>query len=196
MDTGFQTLVLNRIWQPVNVVGVERAFSLLSLDHAQVIYAEDESFRVFNSLAWFDFCRETEALKGARIIHTVSQQVIVPSVLLLRSYDRILLQEMKFNRQNLLERDDYRCQYCGKSFAPKELNMDHVLPKDRGGGTSWENVVTSCIRCNSKKSNRLPREAGMRLLNEPKRPARRPFVSSLYGRPVEKTWEHFLQAKK
>ena len=196
MDTGYQTLVLNRIWQPVNVVGVERAFSLLSLDHAQVIYAEDESFRVFNSFAWFDFCRETEALKGARIIHTVSQQVIVPSVLLLRSYDRILLQEMKFNRQNLLERDDYRCQYCGKSFAPKELNMDHVLPKDRGGGTSWENVVTSCIRCNSKKSNRLPREAGMRLLNEPKRPARRPFVSSLYGRPVEKTWEHFLQAKK
>ena len=53
--------------------------------------------------------------------------------------------------------------------------MDHVLPKDRGGETSWENVVTSCIRCNSKKSNRLPREAGMRLLNRPKRPARRPL---------------------
>ena len=196
MDTGYQTLVLNRLWQPVNVVGVERAFSLLSLDHAQVIYAEDESFRVFDSNAWFEFCRDAVASKGARVIHTVNQSVIVPSVLLLRSYDRILLQEMKFNRQNLLERDDHRCQYCGKTFAPKELNMDHVLPKDKGGGTSWENVVTSCIKCNSKKSNRLPREAGMRLLKEPQRPARRPFVSSLYGKPVEKTWEHFLQAKK
>ena len=54
------------------------------------------------------------------------------------------LQEMKFNRQNLLERDDYRCQYCGKSFAPKELNMDHVLPKDRGGdflGKMWSHHV-------------------------------------------------------
>lgn len=196
MDTGYQTLVLNRLWQPVNVVGVERAFSLLSLDHAQVIYAEDESFRVFNSTKWFEFCREIESSTGKRVIHTVNQRVIVPSVLLLRSYDRILLQEMKFNRQNLLERDDFRCQYCGKAFAPKELNMDHVLPKDKGGGTSWENVVTSCIKCNSKKSNRLPREAGMRLLKDPRRPARRPFVSSLYGRPVEKTWEHFLQAKK
>ena len=168
METGYQTLVLNRIWQPVNVVGVERAFSLLSLDHAQVIYAEDESFRVFNSMSWFEFCKENENSNGARVIHTVSQSVLVPSVLLLRSYDRILLQEMKFNRQNLLERDDYRCQYCGKIFSPKELNMDHVLPKDRGGGTSWENVVTSCIRCNSKKSNRLPREAGMKLLKEPR----------------------------
>ena len=195
MDTGFQTLVLNRLWQPVNVVGVERAFSLLSLDHAQVIYAEDESFRVFNAATWFEFCKEAEAGRGARTIRTVNQTVIVPSVLLLRTYDRILLQEMKFNRQNLLERDDYRCQYCGKTFAPKELNMDHVLPKDRGGGTSWENVVTSCIRCNSRKSNRLPREAGMSLLKEPKRPSRRPFVSSLYGKQLEKAWEFFIQGK-
>ena len=79
------------------------AFSLLSLDHAQVMHAEDESFRVFNSKTWFEFCREAEAARGARIIHTVNQSVIVPSVLLLRTYDRILLQEMKFNRQNLLE---------------------------------------------------------------------------------------------
>jgi 5-methylcytosine-specific restriction endonuclease McrA len=195
MDTSYQTLVLNRLWQPVNVVGVERAFSLLSLDHAQVIYAEDESFRVFNANTWFEFCKEAEAGKGARIIHTVNQSVIVPSVLLLRTYDRILLQEMKFNRQNLLDRDDHRCQYCGKTFSAKELNMDHVLPRDRGGGTTWENVVISCIRCNSRKSNRLPHEAGMHLLKEPKRPARRPFVSSLYGRPLEKTWLHFLQSK-
>ena len=64
MDTSYQTLVLNRLWQPVNVVGVERAFGLLSLDHAQVIYAEDESFRVFNSVTWFEFCREIFALAG------------------------------------------------------------------------------------------------------------------------------------
>ena len=115
--------------------------------------------KVFGSLVQMhglSFVGETEVAKGVRIVHTVNQSVIVPSVLLLRTYDRILLQEMKFNRQNLLERDDYQCQYCGKTFAPKELNMDHVLPKDGVGGTSWENVVTSCIKCNSKKSNRLP----------------------------------------
>lgn len=196
MDTSYQTLVLNRLWQPVNVIGIERAFSLLSLDHAQVIYAEDESFRVFDANSWFSFCKDSKGIMGARVVHTVSQSVIVPSVLLLRSYDRMLLQELKFNRQNLLERDDYRCQYCGKTFTPKELNMDHVLPRDRGGCTNWENVVTSCIRCNSRKSNRLPMEAGMRLLKEPERPARRPFVTSLYGKQVEKSWEHFLQSKQ
>jgi 5-methylcytosine-specific restriction endonuclease McrA len=168
----------------------------LALDHAQVIYAEDGSFRVFDAAAWFEHSKDVESIPGARVVRTVNQSVIVPSVLLLKGFDRILLQEMKFNRQNLLERDDYRCQYCGKNLPNKELNMDHVIPRDRGGGTSWENVVISCIRCNSKKSNRLPKEAGMRLLKEPKRPPRRPFVSSLYGKPVEKSWEYFLQSKK
>ena len=196
METSYQTLVLNRLWQAVNVIGVERAFSLLALDHAQVIYAEDGSFRVFDSVAWFEHSKDVESIAGARVVRTVNQSVIVPSVLLLKGFDRILLQEMKFNRQNLLERDDYRCQYCGKNLPTKELNMDHVVPRDRGGGTSWENVVISCIRCNSKKSNRLPKEAGMRLLKEPKRPPRRPFVSSLYGKPVEKSWEYFLQSKE
>jgi len=196
METSYQTLVLNRLWQAVNVIGVERAFSLLALDHAQVIYAEDGSFRVFDSSAWFEHSKDVDSIAGARVVRTVNQSVIVPSVLLLKGFDRILLQEMKFNRQNLLERDDYRCQYCGKNLPTKELNMDHVVPRDRGGGTSWENVVISCIRCNSKKSNRLPKEAGMRLLKEPKRPPRRPFVSSLYGKPVEKSWEYFLQSKE
>ena len=195
MDTSFQTLVLNRLWQAVNIVGVERAFSLLSLDHAQVIYAEDGSFRVFDGSSWFQHCKELEEIPGSRVIHTVSQKVVVPSVLLLRSYDRTLMQEIKFNRQNLLERDDYKCQYCGKSLPPKELNMDHVIPRDHGGATSWENVVISCIRCNSKKSNRSPREAGMRLLKEPKRPPRRPFMTSLYGKPLEDTWSHFVRGK-
>ena len=196
METSYQTLVLNRLWQAVNVIGVERAFSLLALDHAQVIYAEDGSFRVFDAASWFEHSKDVESIAGARVVRTVNQSVIVPSVLLLKGFDRILLQEMKFNRQNLLERDDYRCQYCGKNLPNKELNMDHVIPRDRGGGTSWENVVISCIRCNSKKSNRLPKEAGMRLLKEPKRPPRRPFVSSLYGKPVEKSWEYFLQSKE
>ena len=195
METAYQTLVLNRLWQAVNVVGVERAFSLLALEHAQVIYAEDGSFRLFDADTWFAFSAETPPSEGGRLIHTVNQSVRVPSVLLLRRYDRMLLREMKFNRQNLFERDGYRCQYCGNSFVAKELNMDHVVPRDRGGKTSWENVVTSCIRCNSRKGNRDPNEAGMYLLREPVRPRQRPFVSFLYGRPIEDSWRHFIQAK-
>ncbi len=193
METAFQTLVLNRLWQTVNVVGMERAFSLLALDHAQVIYAEDGSYRMFDAEGWFAFCKEDPAPEGVRVIHTVNRTVRVPSVLLLRRYDRMLMREMKFNRQNLFERDGYRCQYCGGSFGPKELNMDHVVPRDKGGPTTWENIVTSCVRCNSRKGNREPQEAGMRLLREPCRPKRRPFVSFLYGRELEDAWRPFVQ---
>lgn len=193
METAYQTLVLNRLWQAVNVVGMERAFSLLALDHAQVIYAEDGSYRMFDAEGWFAFCEEDPAPHGVRVIHTVNRTIRVPGVLLLRRYDRMLMREMKFNRQNLFERDDYRCQYCGGSFGPKELNMDHVVPRDKGGPTTWENIVTSCVRCNSRKGNREPQEAGMRLLREPSRPKRRPFVSFLYGRELADAWRPFVQ---
>ena len=194
METGYQILVLNRLWQAVNVIGVERTFGLLAQDHAQVIHSEEGDFRIYDAEGWFEFSRDRPETASGRLIHTVSQKVFVPQVLLLRSYDRLPIQEMKFNRQNLFERDKFRCQYCGTKFFPKDLNMDHVTPRDRGGKTSWENIVTCCLRCNSAKGNREPHEAGMRLLCKPKRPRRRPFVSGLMQRQVDDSWRHFLHA--
>ena len=194
METGYQILVLNRLWQAVNVIGVERTFGLLAQDHAQVIHSEEGDFRIYDAEGWFEFSRDRPDTASGRLIHTVSQKVFVPQVLLLRSYDRLPIQEMKFNRQNLFERDKFRCQYCGTKFSPKDLNMDHVTPRDRGGKTSWENIVTCCLRCNSAKGNREPHEAGMHLLRKPERPRRRPFVSGLMQRQVDDSWRHFLHA--
>jgi hypothetical protein len=70
--------------------------------------------------------------------------------------------------------------------------LDHVIPKDRGGELSWQNIVTSCLTCNSKKANRTPREAGMKLLRKPRAPKSRPFVSYIIGQELEKEWESFL----
>ena len=194
METGYQILVLNRLWQAVNVIGVERTFGLLAQDHAQVIHSEEGDFRIYDAEGWFEFSRDRPETASGRLIHTVSQKVFVPQVLLLRSYDRLPIQEMKFNRQNLFERDKFRCQYCGTKFSPKDLNMDHVTPRDRGGKTSWENIVTCCLKCNSAKGNREPHEAGMHLLRKPERPRRRPFVSGLMQRQVDDSWRHFLHA--
>jgi len=195
MEAGYQILVLNRLWQAVNVVGVERTFGLLSQDHAQVIHSEDGDFRIYDAESWFEFSRERPESSSRRFIHTVNQKVFVPQVVLLRHYDRLPIQEMKFNRQNLFERDKFRCQYCGTRFSAKELNMDHVVPRDRGGKTTWENIVTSCLRCNSRKGNREPMEAGMRLLRKPERPRRRPFVSGLLRREVDESWRHFIHSQ-
>ncbi len=198
MGTGlkYRVLVLNRLWQPVNIVGVERAFSLLLQDHAQVIYTGDESFRMMDSAAWLQLSEEEAPEDNEAYIQTVRLRIRVPKVLLLRSYDQLPAQEVKFTRDNLFERDDYRCQYCGNHFDAVHLNMDHVIPRDRGGRTSWENIVTSCIKCNSRKANRLPHQANMHLIRKPERPRWRPFVSSLIGQDYDTAWDHFINLKK
>lgn len=192
----FRVLVLNRIWQPVNIVGVQRAFSLLLQDHAQVINTLDTSYRMMDSAEWLAFSESDEPADEEAFVQTVRMRIRVPKVLLLRSYDRLPVQEVKFTRENLFERDRYRCQYCGNQHEARELNMDHVIPRDKGGRTSWENIVTSCITCNSRKANRLPHQASMHLIRKPERPRMRPFISYLIGQDCDEDWSHFIQSNK
>ena len=198
MSTGlkYRILVLNRLWQPVNIVGVQRAFGLLLRDHAQVIYTGDSSFRMMDAAAWLKLSEGETPGDDEAYVTTVKLRIRVPKVLLLNSYDRLPVQEVRFSRETLFERDNYRCQYCGNSFEASQLNMDHVIPRDRGGRTSWENIVTSCIKCNSRKANRLPHQANMQLIRKPERPRWRPFVSSLIGQDYDREWEHFINLKQ
>ncbi len=191
--SGRQILILNRNWQAVNIVGIKRAFSLLFQDHARVIYSDTGSFEVMSRDEWFDFSITNPPASENDFIHTVRFKIRIPRILLLCEFDRLPVKEVKFTRDNVFERDAYTCQYCGGSFRPKELNLDHVIPRDRGGRTSWENIATSCIKCNSRKGNRLPHEAGMRLIRKPQRPGWRPFVSfALNDENIDETWVNFL----
>jgi 5-methylcytosine-specific restriction endonuclease McrA len=198
MSTGlkYRVLVLNRLWQAVNIVGVQRAFSLLLQDHAQVIYTGDDSFRMLDSGAWLRLSEEESPEDNEAYVQTVRMRIRVPKVLLLREYDQLPVQEVKFSRETLFERDNYRCQYCGNNFEETQLNMDHVIPRDKGGRTSWENIVTSCIKCNSRKANRLPHQANMHLIRKPERPRWRPFISSLIGQNYDSDWDHFIKLKQ
>lgn len=198
MGTGlkYRVLVLNRLWQAVNIVAVPRAFSLLLQDHAQVINTLDGSFQMMDSAQWLAHSESCVPSDGEAYVQTVRLRIRVPKVLLLRQYDQLPAQEVKFTRENLFERDSYRCQYCGHAFEAKELNMDHVIQRDRGGRTSWENIVTSCIQCNSRKANRLPHQASMHLIRKPERPRWRPFISSLIGQSYDREWDHFLKLKQ
>ena len=190
-----QVLVLNRVWQPVNVVGAKRAFSLLFQEHAQVIDPNNGDFRIYNCEQWIEHSEKTPPSPKQAVMNTVKLALHVPKVLLLRSYDRIPVQEVKFSRQSVFERDGYRCQYTGRIYPPKMLNIDHVIPRDRGGKTTWENVVTSSIHCNTLKANRLPHEAGLKLIRKPYKPKVRPFISSLLGTNYDKSWHFFLEGK-
>lgn len=186
-----QVLVLNRLWQAVNVCSVRRALSLLFERHAQVVFGdEDGSFKTYDFAQWKDLSQSVRS--GDECVGTVSFRIRVPRVILLMVYDRLPKKEVKFTRHNIFERDKNMCQYCGAVLDRRDLNLDHVIPRDRGGPTTWENIVCSCIPCNTRKANRTPSEAGMRLVQKPKRPKWRPFVQVSLGAPVHDTWKHFL----
>jgi 5-methylcytosine-specific restriction endonuclease McrA len=158
-------LVLNRLWQAVNVCTARRALTLLFEGNAQVVFqAADGNYQTFDFREWRDLSQEQPHSES---IATVSFRIRVPRVILLLVFDRLPKKEVKFTRHNIFERDRNRCQYCGKTFDRQDLNLDHVIPRDRGGPTTWENIVCSCIRCNTRKANRTPREAGMRLIRKP-----------------------------
>ncbi len=184
-------LVLNRLWQAVNVCSVRRALTLLFEGHAQVVFGDDEGdFRTYSFQQWRDL---SDALAhGDETVGTISFKIRVPRVILLMVFDRLPKKEVKFTRHNIFERDKNTCQYCGRVFDRKDLNLDHVIPRDRGGPTSWENIVCSCIPCNTRKANHSPAEAGLRLVRKPKRPKWRPFVHVTPGSPVHDSWKHFL----
>ena len=157
LDTG--VLVLNRVYQPVHITSVRRAFTLLYQGAARAI---DEEFRLFDFESWAALA----AASHHDSIGTVGRRLRVPRVIVLLAYEHLPKARVRFSRFNIYARDDSTCQYCGRRFRRAELNLDHVVPRSRGGSTSWENVVCSCIPCNLRKGGRTPEEAGMRLLQE------------------------------
>jgi 5-methylcytosine-specific restriction endonuclease McrA len=186
-------LVLNRLWQAVNVVSTRRAFCLLSRGEAHVVEFEDSSHRIFSLMDWIDFSASNPPASDVEAICTVRHRLRLPRVILLTVFDQLPVKELKLTRNNVFERDSDRCQYCGNIFERRDLNLDHVIPRHYGGKTTWENIVCSCVRCNTRKANRLPHEAGMRLVRKPVRPKWRPVISTLLGHGrTHPSWKTFL----
>jgi 5-methylcytosine-specific restriction endonuclease McrA len=185
-------LVLNRLWQAVNVVGARRAFSLVARGHAHVVHLTESDYRTFSMMDWIDFSVSNPPLDELEAVHTVRFRVRLPRVILLTVFDKLPRKEIKLTRNNVFQRDRNRCQYCGQTFDRRDLNLDHVIPRHYGGRTTWENVVCSCVRCNTRKANRLPHEAGLRLVRRPARPKWRPVISLVVDQPACEQWKHFL----
>ena len=111
---------------------------------------------------------------------------------MLGRFDRLPDKEVRFSRSNLFARDHHVCQYCRVRHERKDLNIDHVVPRHRGGKTVWTNVVCCCIACNRRKGNRTPEEARMPLLRQPKKPRWQPFLEIQFARNYDESWSRFL----
>jgi 5-methylcytosine-specific restriction endonuclease McrA len=162
-------LVLNATFEPINVTAVRRALVLMLKGVAQA-----------------------EETQGAEV-HSTSRSVSVPSVIRLLTYRHIPQQSRALSRKNILLRDRNTCQFCGRIFSASDLTLDHVVPRSRGGHSSWENLVACCYECNNRKGDRTPEEAGLHLARRP-----RPFtlhtsrqLMRLIGHKDEK-WRKYL----
>lgn len=183
-------LVLNKLWQPIQTCTVKRAVKLLCLGHAQVVEAEGEmKYQTHDLGSWVEASAQALADEAIR---SVSFAMRIPKVIVLAIYDRLPTKEVKFTRHNVFLRDHYTCQYCERVFAEQDLNLDHVVPRDKGGITRWDNIVTSCFGCNNRKANKLPREANMYPATAPKAPRWRPLFGFRRKGSVLKAWENFL----
>jgi 5-methylcytosine-specific restriction endonuclease McrA len=187
-------LVLNRFYLAVHVVNVRRAFALLYRELAEVLDVEDGQYANYDFATWVEISelRADEKQPHDDWIRSVTFEVQVPRVIRLLRYDRVPRTSLRFNRRNLFARDGHRCQYCGNTPPSQQLSLDHVVPRSRGGDTSWENVVCCCVRCNTRKGGRTPQEARMSLLRPPLKPLQSPLLALKLNNPKYATWRVFV----
>lgn len=186
-------LVLNRNWQPVQTCTARRAVHLLSIGHARVVQEDgEEKYETHDFASWLDYSRRAPQ---PLMIHSVSIAMRVPKVIVLALYDKIPCKEVTFSRRNVFWRDQYTCQYCAQSFSETELNLDHVIPRQKGGKTTWENIVTSCVKCNTRKGSKLPHEANMHPRNRPIAPRWKPDFG-IREQQQDEAWAAFLMPNR
>jgi 5-methylcytosine-specific restriction endonuclease McrA len=187
-------LVLNRVYLAIHVIGVRRAFRLLCRELAEVIHLEEDQFANYDFQAWREMSELRVEMKQPHEdwIRAVNFEIQVPRVIRLLTYDRLPSRWLRLNRHTIFARDEHRCQYCGRRFSSSELSLDHVVPRSRGGGTTWENVVCACLACNVKKGGRTPHEAHMKLVSQPIRPKRSPLLMLKLRNPKYESWKTWI----
>lgn len=178
-------LVLNRNYQPVRITDARHGFSLLYLGRARAL---DASYEPHDFAAW----AARVPGENDEAIGTPGGPICIPRIVQLLKYNRVPRVPLRLSRRHVYMRDDYTCQYCGQRPGVKELNLDHVVPRSRGGRSTWENLVTSCKVCNLAKGWATPEEAGMRLRKVPVRPSWSMALSLAAQRRRFAEWEPFL----
>lgn len=156
-----KVLVLNADYTPINVTTVFKGFKLVDKGKAEILKAGDNPI----------VAGEKEFLR--------------PLIIRLYNYVKFRFHKLKINRNRLFRRDNYSCVYCGNK---RNLTVDHVIPKSRGGQNTWLNLVTCCSHCNRVKDNRTPEEAGMRFLKQPYEPS---IFSEVVSPSIELVWQEF-----
>jgi len=182
-------LLLNRNWQAIHVKTPADAFCMMAAGtaHGLDIHGGDE----MTPIPW-DRWLQLSVREGDKAVQTVRGPVRLPTVVVAVHYAKMPTRRPKFSSRAIWVRDNGTCQYTGRHLNPGEGNIDHVLPRSRGGKTSWDNCVLAYKHVNSVKSNRLPQEVGLKLLREPRPPREVPAIMMIRNHFSIPDWEYFL----
>jgi len=189
-------LVLNKGWTPVAVSRMKDALVKIFGDAANIV--DESNYAEYNWEEWmknYAFPIEDNSRDGEfKFILSPRLKIRVPEVIVLTNYNSLPKRNLRLTRKNLLLRDDYTCQYTGQKLNSQNATIDHIVPQSRGGKNSWDNVVISSEEANSKKGDKTPQEANMRLLKNPSQPSWTPLFAISDSRRL-KSWEKFLRRK-
>jgi len=157
-------LVLNKGWTAIRVASVKRCLKLVFADKASLVDPAD--YAIYNWEEWTML--NTEGDENS--ILTTRGNVKIPEVIVLLKYDKVYAKDLRLTKKNIYIRDKYKCQYTGKQLSYDEANIDHVIPKAKGGKNTWSNLVVCSKDINSIKGDRTNEEAGLKLIKKPVKP--------------------------
>ncbi len=181
-------LVLNRNWQAINVRTPADAFCQLATEVATGLDIDSD---LMTPVKWSDWLKLPIRDRDL-CVSTPRGHIRVPTVVVLARFDKVPKRRPNFSPRSIWIRDGGVCQYTGRHLKPGEGNIDHVMPRSRGGDTSWENCVLAHREVNSRKGNRLPAEAGLRLIRRPATPKELPVTMLIKNNHGIEDWDHFL----
>lgn len=182
-------LVLNKNWQAIHVKTPAEALSMMYSDNATGLYIRGSDS--MTPLQWNDWIKLPYS-EDDDYISTASQKIKIPKIVILCKYDKVPKKRPKFSADGIWWRDRGICQYTGKKLKPSEGNIDHILPRSKGGKSNWTNCVLSHKDINAKKANFMPHEVGLKLLKTPQAPKELPVTFYLKNQYNIKEWSLFL----
>jgi 5-methylcytosine-specific restriction endonuclease McrA len=183
-------LVLNRNWQAINIRTPQDAFCQMATNVATALEIEGENH--IRPVTWDEWIT-LPIRAGDNSVKTARGAIRVPTVIVAVNFAKVPKRRPTLNARSIRERDGNRCQYTGRVLRPDEGSLDHVVPRSRGGANTWENLVWSAKEVNQRKGDRLPHEAGLKLLNIPRAPKELPVSAVLRNTASVPEWNLFLK---
>jgi len=182
-------LVLNRNWQAIHVKSPAEALSMMYTDSATGldIIGEDQMIP-YKWKNWIELPFDNQS----DYVTTVNGNIKIPKVIVLCKFNKVPMKRPKFSLGGVWTRDGGVCQYTGKKLSKNEGNVDHVIPRSKGGKTDWMNCVLAHKEVNAQKANRTPEEAGLKLIKPPTIPRHLPITFYIRNKHKIKEWELFL----